>query len=43
MNTVLWVLALFGLLAAVCTFVAFAGGAMVAWIADMTTDRGADE
>jgi hypothetical protein len=41
--TALWVLVLFGSLAAVATFVWFTGGALVAWIADMATGQEADE
>jgi hypothetical protein len=41
--TALWVLVLFGSLAAVATFVWFTGGALVAWIADMQRERWGDE
>jgi hypothetical protein len=41
--TALWVLVLFGFMAAVATFVSFAGGALVAWIADMQRERWGDE
>lgn len=38
-----WVLVGFGAVAAVCTFVLFAGGALVAWIADMSQQRWGDD
>lgn len=40
METAAWVLVGFGSLAAVGTFVLFAGGALVAWIADMSRENG---
>lgn len=36
MTTALWVLVIFSFLASLCTFVFFAGGALVALIADLS-------
>lgn len=43
MTTAAWVLVIFSFLAAVCTFVFFVGGALVAWIADMQRERWGEE